>query len=68
MASDPGVSSAPPTPCNARPAISRPASGAIAHRSEATANHTTPMTNTRLRPYRSPSAPPTSNSPASETR
>ena len=31
MASDPGVSRAPPTPCRARPAIRTPASGATAH-------------------------------------
>ena len=49
-ASDPGVSSAPPTPCSARAAISISTLGATAHSSEATANHATPITNTRRRP------------------
>src|SRR6516164_4541316 len=38
----PGVSSAPPTPCRARAAISTPAVGASPHSSEATANQTMP--------------------------
>ena len=46
----PGVSSAPPTPCRARAAMSSGAVGASPQSSEATANHTTPMTNTRRRP------------------
>ncbi|AXE87553.1 hypothetical protein C1703_21365 [Streptomyces sp. Go-475] len=41
--------------------------GAIPHSSEATANHTTPTTNTFRRPNRSPSAPPSRISPASVT-
>lgn len=49
-ASEPGVRSAPPTPCNARAAISTPAFGASPHSSEAAANHTTPTTNTLRRP------------------
>lgn len=57
-ASEPGVSSAPPTPWSARAAISTPASGARPHSSEAAANHTTPITKTRRRPKRSPRAPP----------
>ena len=50
MARLPGVSSAPPTPCKARAAISTPTFGAIPHSSDATANHTVPMTNTFRRP------------------
>ncbi len=42
MARLPGVSSAPPTPCRARAAISTPAFGASPHSSEASANHTVP--------------------------
>ena len=54
IASDPGVSSAPPTPWNARAALSTPIVGATAHSSDATANQTTPTRNTRRRPNRSP--------------
>src|SRR5262245_2229738 len=61
----PGVSSAAPTPCSARAAISTGAVGARPHSREAMANHTTPMTNTRRRPYRSPRDPPSSSSPDS---
>ena len=57
-ASDPGVSSAPPMPCSTRAAMRNPAVGATAHSSDAVANHATPTRNTRRRPYRSPSAPP----------
>ena len=46
----PGVSSAPPTPCRARAAMSTPAVGATPHSSDATANHTTPIANTFRRP------------------
>ena len=46
----PGVSSAPPTPCRARAAISTPTFGASPHSSEATANHTMPIANTFRRP------------------
>jgi hypothetical protein len=66
-AKDPGVSSAPPMPCRMRAATSQPIVGASAHSSEAAANHTTPIRNTRRRPYRSPSAPPSRISPASES-
>ena len=65
MASDPGVSSAPPTPWNARAALSTPIVGATAHSSDATANQTTPTRNTRRRPNRSPSEPPSSRNAAS---
>ena len=54
----PGVSSAPPTPCRARAAMSSDAVGASPQSSEAMANQTTPMQNIRRRPYRSPSEPP----------
>ena len=54
----PGVSSAPPTPCSALAATSVPMSGARPQASEARANHTTPMTNTRRLPKWSPSEPP----------
>ena len=64
IASEPGVSSAAPTPCSARMPMSRPETGATAHPIEATVNHTTPITNTRRRPSRSPSDPPSSSSPA----
>lgn len=58
MASEPGVSSAPPTPCSALAATRAPMPGASPQRSEATANQPTPKRNTRLRPSRSPSEPP----------
>ena len=50
MARLPGVSSAPPTPCRARAAISTGAFGASPHSSDAMANHTVPMTNIFRRP------------------
>ena len=50
MARLPGTSSAPPTPCRARAAISTPTFGATPHSSDAAANHTVPMTNTFRRP------------------
>ena len=50
MARLPGVSSAPPTPCRARAAISTSTFGATPHSSDASANHTTPITNTFRRP------------------
>ncbi len=63
-ASEPGVSSAPPTPWSARAAISSGAEGARPHSTDATVNHTTPHTKTRRRPKRSPSPPPSRISPA----
>ncbi len=60
----PGVSSAAPTPCNARAAMSTSAFGAMPQSTEATANQTTPTRKTSRRPYRSPRAPATSSSPA----
>ena len=64
MASEPGVSSAPPMPCSARAAISTPMLGARPHSADESANQVTPMRNTRRRPNRSPSAPPSRISPA----
>ena len=61
----PGVSSAAPTPCSARAAIRNPASGARPQASDASANHTVPITKTFRRPWTSPSAPPSSSRPAS---
>ncbi len=67
MASDPGVSSAPPTPSSTRAPMSTPMLGANPHTAEASANQTTPIMNTRRRPSRSPSEPPSRISPASES-
>ena len=64
IASEPGVSSAPPMPCSARAAMSTPMSGASPHSAEASANQITPMRKIRRRPSRSPSAPPSRISPA----
>jgi hypothetical protein len=65
MASEPGVSSAPPIPSRAREAISIGALTATAHSADASANHTSPMTKIRRLPYLSPSAPPSRIIPAS---
>ncbi len=54
-----GTSSAPPTPCAARPAINTPLLGAIAHTSEHAPKPISPAANRRRRPSRSPSEPPT---------
>jgi hypothetical protein len=64
-ASEPGVSSAPPTPCRARAATSTSMLGASPHSADATANQHTPTRNTRRRPNRSPSEPPSRISAAS---
>src|SRR5215471_14668084 len=61
----PGVSSAPPAPCNARAAIRNSTLGARPQASEASANHMVPITKSFRRPYVSPSDPPSSSSPAS---
>ena len=61
----PGVSNAAPSPCSARAAMSTVVFGATAQSSDAPANHTTPVRNTRRRPNRSPSAPPRRRNPAS---
>ena len=67
-ASEPGVSSAPPTPCRTRAAI-EDADGRARPRTAATPARTRPprSRNTRRRPYRSPSAPPSRISPASDS-
>jgi hypothetical protein len=65
IASEPGVSSAPPTPCSTLAAISTPILGARPHSAEDSANQTTPTMKTRRRPSRSPSEPPSRMSPAS---
>ncbi len=64
----PGVSSAAPTPWSTRAPMSTSTLGAAPHNSEAAANHTVPITNTRRRPYRSPSAPPRRINEASASR
>ncbi len=64
MARLPGVSRAAPTPCKARAAIRNGASGANPQSTEASANQTTPIRNTRRRPYLSPTAPANSSRPA----
>ena len=50
MARLPGVSSAPPTPCRARAAMSTATFGASPHSSDAIANQTVPTTNIFRRP------------------
>jgi len=52
-----GTKSAPATPCSARAAMRRPASGASAHMIDVAANPTRPAANTRRRPNRSESDP-----------
>ena len=54
-----GTRSAAPKPWTARAAISQPTVGARAQASEASANTTVPVSNSRRRPNRSPAAPPT---------
>ncbi len=62
IASDPGTSSAPATPCRARAAIRNSTEGAIAQSAEVAPKATSPMTKIRRRPNWSPSEPPTSSS------
>jgi hypothetical protein len=61
----PGVRSAPPTPCSTLAAMRNSAVGASAHSREAPVKAITPITNTRRRPTRSPSEPPSRISDAS---
>ena len=68
MARLPGVRRAAPTPWSTRAATSTSTFGAAPHSSDAAANHTVPITKTLRRPYRSPSAPPSRMSEASESR
>ena len=57
----PGTSSAPPMPCTARATISSSMLEARPHHTEAAVKSVTPIANMRLRPNRSPAAPPTSS-------
>src|ERR1700727_1668142 len=58
IASEQGISSAAPTPWIARATISWVTFGEKPHHNEAAAKITTPLTNIRRRPKRSPAAPP----------
>lgn len=68
IASDPGTSSAPASPCSARPAISTSTLGARAQTTEVTPKPTRPAMNMRRRPNWSPSEPPTNSSETSASR
>src|SRR5262245_43508803 len=59
-----GITSAAPIPMTARPTITCSAADAIPASSEPDPKTTSPASNARLRPKRSPSAPATSNDPA----
>ena len=61
----PGVINAPPTPCSSRAPMSMSMFGASPHSAEASANQIVPITNTRRRPSRSPSEPPSRMNDAS---
>ena len=63
-----GVSSAPKTPCSARPAISTSIDGASAQTSETAPKPATPIAKTRRSPSRSPSEPPIRISEPSASR
>jgi hypothetical protein len=63
-----GVSSAPATPWNARPATSTSIVGASAHSTEVTPKAATPRANTRRSPKMSPSEPPIRSSEPSVRR
>jgi hypothetical protein len=58
-----GTSSAPPSPCNPRPAISIAGDCAKPLSSDAAEKSTIPAPNTRLRPITSPARPPNSMKP-----
>jgi hypothetical protein len=60
----PGIRRAPPTPCNARNAISWVGFCETPQRNENTVKTPTPARNIFFRPYRSPMMPPVSNSDA----
>ena len=62
IASEPGTSSAPATPCSARAPIRSSTEGATAQSTEVAPKATSPKTNIRRRPNWSPSEPPTSSS------
>ena len=67
-ASAAGESSAPATPCSARPATTSSIDGASAHNSEVAPKPPTPTMNMRRSPRMSPSEPPTSSSEPSVSR
>ena len=64
----PGTSNAPPAPCTARAMTRNKTLGAAAHATLASVKSERPNRNTRLRPNRSPSAPPSSKKAVSVTR
>ena len=64
MVSVSGVTIAPPTPCSARAAFSTSIDGASAANAEAAVKIASPITNSRRRPKRSPSAAPVRSSTA----
>ena len=68
MASVVGISSAAPTPCTARLAMSTPPLPASPAASEESVKTAMPTPNSLRRPYTSASLPPTSSSPASVSR
>ena len=68
MASVAGISSAAPTPCTARLAMSTPPLPASPAASEESVKTARPTPNSLRRPYTSASLPPTSSSPASVSR
>ena len=59
---------APPTPCTARAAMSRPWEVARPQHSDATVNSVIPARNSRRWPYRSPRRPPRSRKPPNVSR
>ena len=60
MDRDPGSSMAAPSPCTARNPTRVPVEPESPHRRDPNENRTNPDMKNRLRPYRSPSAPPVS--------
>ncbi len=66
--SDTADTTAPPSPCTARAAISIVCDGASPHASDASVNTTRPARNMRRWPYRSPSRPPSSRQPPNVSR
>ena len=67
IASPPGTSNAPNTPCTTRAAISSATFGAIPHNKEAAPKPTSPIKYVRLRPKISPKDPPNKISAASDS-
>jgi hypothetical protein len=62
IASEPGTSSAPATPCSPRAPTRSSSEGATAQSAEVSPKPTSPATNIRRRPNWSPSEPPTRSS------